>query len=153
MWDYHVICIDKCNRLKKSFVYDYDSTLEFPVSFDEYAKKSLVVLENISKNYERSYRIITAKYYLENFASDRSHMIDKKTNEYIATPPSYSCIQTESIRKDFENKFFFLIFLIYFLESKNNLNEFMNMSLNENESQSHGLVLNEIHFREFFNKF
>jgi len=41
---------------------------------------------------------VAAKYYLENFASDRSHMIDKQTGKYQAEPPKYDCIKCESKR-------------------------------------------------------
>lgn len=41
------------------------------------------------------FRVIPAQYYLETFASDRSHMLVNET-EYLSTPPEYPCIQTDS---------------------------------------------------------
>ena len=43
-----------------------------------------------------------AYYYLENFASDRSHMIDKEKGVYLAQPPKYACIKSKS--KEAQNK-------------------------------------------------
>ena len=45
------------------------------------------------------YKVITAKHFLKNFASDRSHMINNATGEYMANPPKYPCIKCESINK------------------------------------------------------
>ena len=101
VWDYHVIGIHKCQKLKKSFVYDFDTTLEFPVSFEIYGQKALLLLENISKKYERKYRVLSGEYYLQNFSSDRSHMLNKETHKYMAEPPQYPCIQSESKRISF----------------------------------------------------
>lgn len=92
-----------------------DTVLGFPELFASYTKKSLPQLTNIRDIYkrwlfkiaylyslliliwcfsERFYKVIPAKYYLEHFASDRSHMIDTKTGEYFVAPPSYQCIKT-----------------------------------------------------------
>lgn len=43
-----------------------------------------------------------AKYYLKNFSSDRSHMIDEATGLYQAQPPTYKCIKCESNLKKTE---------------------------------------------------
>ena len=45
----------------------------------------------------RFYKVVSARYYLENFASDRSHMIDKNTGEYLQAPPNYPKIETKSM--------------------------------------------------------
>lgn len=124
VWDYHVIAIHKSSM--ESFVYDMDTILEFPTSFKKYYEKALPILKNISKKYHRFYRVVAAKYYLENFASDRSHMIDKQTGKYQAEPPKYDCIKCEN--------------------SNNNLHEFTTM----NESVRHGILMNESQFEKFF---
>ncbi len=50
----------------------------------------------------RNYKVISAEYYLANFASDRSHMINKKTGKYNSEPPTYPCIKTDSkIKKNY----------------------------------------------------
>jgi hypothetical protein len=47
---------------------------------------------------KRAFRVVPAKYYLENFASDRSHMIDAKTGTYLSPPPNYQCIESKGIK-------------------------------------------------------
>ena len=98
IWDYHVIGIHKSSKLKKSFVFDFDATLEFPVSFEIYSQRALCLIENIHKKFVRKYRVVSGKYYVDNFASDRSHMLNKETGEYMSETPTYACIQNESKR-------------------------------------------------------
>jgi len=123
VWDYHVIGIHKSGR--KSFVYDMDTVLEFPTNFETYYKSALKIVRNRSR-YQRFYRVVPAKYYLKNFSSDRSHMIDEATGLYQAQPPTYKCIKCEN--------------------SNNNLHEFTAM----NETVQHGTLMSEEQFEKFF---
>ncbi|RNA36912.1 N-terminal glutamine amidohydrolase [Brachionus plicatilis] len=100
IWDYHVIAIQR--SIDKTNVYDFDTVLNFPESFESYVKKSFPLIVNLNPKYERLYRVIPAKYYVENFASDRSHMIDKNTGKFIAEPPNYGCIRTEMCTNNIE---------------------------------------------------
>jgi protein N-terminal glutamine amidohydrolase len=93
VWDYHVILIEKYKN--KSFVYDFDSLLKFPVPFSDYLNAALPDLPNIKDKYKRFYRVINYKSFLANFASDRSHMI--KDGRYLSEPPSYKCIETKGL--------------------------------------------------------
>ena len=77
-------------------MFDFDATLEFPVSFEIYSQRALCLIENIHKKFARKYRVVSGKYYVDNFASDRSHMLNKKTGEYMSETPTYACIQNES---------------------------------------------------------
>lgn len=47
--------------------------------------------------YKRLYKVISARYFLDNFASDRSHMINQETGDFTASPPKYPCIKNSSI--------------------------------------------------------
>lgn len=125
IWDYHVIALHRSKNLKSSYVYDLDTLLNFPEIFENYYQKALPVLTNIKKEFQRMYRVIPANYYLENFASDRSHMVNFKTGEYNSPPPNYSCIECKT--------------------SRNNINEFINMDKNE-----HGTIMSEKEFQNFF---
>ena len=40
------------------------------------------------------FRVISADYYLNNFASDRSHMLNDENN-YSSPPPNYPCIESK----------------------------------------------------------
>lgn len=126
VWDYHVIAIHKSANNNKSYVYDLDTLLDFPVDFKTYYQKALIVLPGIMKKYERMYRVVPARDYLENFASDRSHMIDKNTGNYIAEPPKYECIKCKN--------------------SDNNLHEYTTM----NQTSQHGILMSESQFENYF---
>ncbi|XP_075996292.1 protein N-terminal glutamine amidohydrolase [Genypterus blacodes] len=92
IWDYHVVLL----RLRQSAdaqVYDLDSLLSFPCSLPQYAAEALRSDRSIKRTFHRKLRIIQAKSFLQNFASDRSHM---KTAEgtWTVPPPAYPPIQT-----------------------------------------------------------
>ncbi|CAF0810619.1 unnamed protein product [Brachionus calyciflorus] len=133
VWDYHVIAIHKDMSLLKSNVYDFDTILNFPEPFESYAKNSFPYMPHLPKEFDRLYRVIPAKYYISNFASDRSHMINKQTGEYQAEPPIYECIKS--------------------LHSSNNIQEFIEMDLedatNTLETQ-HGVIMRQNNFFNFF---
>lgn len=80
-------------------------------------------------------------------------MLNKETNEYMSEPPKYPCIQSESKCIELFKivEFVWLIFKIIKKkkDSKNNINEFISMNTNS----SHGVVLGETEFRNFFRKF
>lgn len=53
--DYHVIVV--CgNRANGYLVLDFDSTLSFPVSFEEYAQKAIRTEEMLNERYKRSWK-------------------------------------------------------------------------------------------------
>jgi hypothetical protein len=51
--DYHVILIHKNATTFKSYVYDLDTTLNFPEIFEVYLSKALVELPNIMRKFRR----------------------------------------------------------------------------------------------------
>ena len=126
IWDYHVIFIHKIG--KDSYVYDFDSILDFPLKFNEYFEKALKF--EIKGKKQTYYRICEYDGFLSEFASDRSHMLVDKVKEiYLSLPPDYPCI-------------------------KNELGELMNLpkylDLNEKDKK-YGLILDENLFYKFFN--
>ncbi|CAF3557978.1 unnamed protein product [Rotaria socialis] len=105
IWDYHVILIDKSSS--STAIYDFDSTLSFPVSATDYVQQAIRDETNIAHRYHRLFRVISAQEYLDTFASDRSHMLKEDKITYMASPPSYPAISNE--------------------KSLNNINEFIDM--------------------------
>jgi hypothetical protein len=96
IWDYHVILH------YPGKIYDFDSTLSFPCDVTEYIEKTLhpeVALKAEFQRLElcdggadgRMYRLVPAEMFLENFASDRSHMLSD--GEWRAPIPSWPAIQ------------------------------------------------------------
>lgn len=105
--DYHVFFIHQLqNKEKKediiSKVYDLDTVLAFPEDFENYFDKSF----NFEKKHGKKqievlikdifFRVIEANLFVENFASDRSHMVTgvkkegkKFVKAYSAPPPDY----------------------------------------------------------------
>lgn len=95
-----------------SLVYDMDTVLGFPCDFGEYISNSLLTTlsirdmikgseeeaELIAREYldmldQVRFRVVSSQQFYNNFSSDRSHMINKETNEWMMPPPSYSCIK------------------------------------------------------------
>ncbi|KAI0035960.1 N-terminal glutamine amidase-domain-containing protein, partial [Vararia minispora EC-137] len=86
VWDYHVLFIlrpktgetpevlarDGTTVGVRSWVYDVDSTLPVPCPADVYFPDTF---RPCAERYESLFRVIAAREYLDNFASDRSHML------------------------------------------------------------------------------
>ena len=110
-WDYHVIVIRRRtaelsndtkegasnNNNNRTEVLDIDTWLQpYPCQLEEYLYGSFPHVmdgtNNTDKQYHPSFRVVPAKQYLKYFYSDRSHMIDTKTGNWLATPPEYQPI-------------------------------------------------------------
>lgn len=79
VWDYHVVLlriyVDGVSpNGSKALIYDFDSTLQFPVDASHYIISSLRPQIRLSKEFEQHCRIVPAQIFLDHFASDRSHM-------------------------------------------------------------------------------
>lgn len=122
-WDYHVIIVHTSSA--GSMVYDMDTMLPFPVSFEDYATKAIGSDEFLYEQFYRFFRVIPAGLFLETLASDRSHM--KKDGEWMAAPPDTPCI----VAKD---------------GTTNNLDSFISMK----KDTGYGEVLN---LKDFTSKF
>ncbi|CAD5116664.1 unnamed protein product [Dimorphilus gyrociliatus] len=91
IWDYHVLVVILFGN--EYYVYDLDSLLDFPSTLKEYFEKAIGSEKSIKADYRRKFRVISAKCYLEHFASDRTHML-KEDGTYFSPPPKYPCIST-----------------------------------------------------------
>ena len=87
-WDYHVVLFAR-DPGQSIMVYDVDSTLSYPCPLDEYLEQSFP--SNVFRRYQPQFRMINAQTYLEDFSSDRRHMI--KDGEWQQPPPPYPCIE------------------------------------------------------------
>lgn len=87
VWDYHVVLL-LLPRLagSGSWIYDFDTTLPIPCSSQEYLDESF--LPFISEQYTSLFRIIPGRVFIDNFASDRSHML-LGNGEHSSPPPDY----------------------------------------------------------------
>ena len=144
LWDYHVILIKSApsdressqsttdtvrEHESESLVYDLDTSLPFPVSFNQYAKEVLrpeLILHLRSAGLpERLFRVISADTFLEEFSSDRSHM-RKEDGTWFAPPPLYPPIKSQ--------------------KNSNNIQEFISMK----NSSAPGIVMTELEFLHRF---
>ena len=76
-------------------VFDLDTRLAFPCPFDEYAARTLRWGDAArpALKFKRLFRVVPAADYLRGFSSDRRHMRDAETGEWLAPPPPYPPIQ------------------------------------------------------------
>ena len=108
IWDYHVILFDPIQKM----IYDLDSTLKmttekklkisvdkenptFPTPAKIYFNAVFRDYLDFQEEYVQKIHVIDSSFYLNDFASDRSHMIDSKTGKFMAEPPDYECIVNE----------------------------------------------------------
>jgi len=68
VWDYHVV-LQVGER-----IYDFDTTLPFPVNVRDYFLNSFPEQSSLSEPFRAWVRCIPAQTFLERFYSDRSHM-------------------------------------------------------------------------------
>ncbi|XP_034016582.1 protein N-terminal glutamine amidohydrolase [Thalassophryne amazonica] len=101
IWDYHVILLHVSHELE-TLVYDLDSVLMFPCSLQLYADQALRSDRGIKPAYHRKLRVIPADVFLQNFASDRSHMKDS-SGAWQMPPPPYSPIQTAESKMNLDD--------------------------------------------------
>ncbi|KAJ3149011.1 hypothetical protein HDU89_004012 [Geranomyces variabilis] len=92
MWDYHVFVINVAPAGQTAMVYDFDSLLPFPCVFDSYVAKSFP-----PSQLPRLFRVVEARQFLRDFASDRRHMrstTESGETKWSAAPPTYPPIQS-----------------------------------------------------------
>ena len=131
IWDYHVIFLHKIENFLEvsSFIYDFDSILEFPTNFEKYYKNALNF--EMKGKLESFYRVSECEQFMKEFASDRSHMlVDKQKGIYQSPPPKYPCILNE--RKEIMN-----------------LDKYLDLHIKQ---ENYGIVLNNIEFCSFCNE-
>eukprot|EP00897_Mesotaenium_endlicherianum_P010721 jgi/Mesen1/9678/ME000680S09087 len=110
LWDYHVICIQFNSGPEKStLVWDLDATIDFPARLDEYCAHVLyngqMAAWRLSPQYMRMMRVVRAPLFLCHFASDRSHMRDAATGQWLQPSPPHDCIEYISMPKRSSEQF------------------------------------------------
>ncbi|KAH9283057.1 Protein N-terminal glutamine amidohydrolase [Echinococcus granulosus] len=74
------------------WVYDLDTTLEFPCEVTRYWSKAIRPNSVFGQDFERYFRVVDGSMYLRHFASNRSHM--HNVDGWLAPPPTYGAIST-----------------------------------------------------------
>ncbi|VVC37155.1 Protein N-terminal glutamine amidohydrolase, alpha beta roll [Cinara cedri] len=97
-WDYHAFMITE--HQDQTMVFDFDTTLPFPVSFSQYCKEAL---RNDLKEIQtwRFFRVVEANTYLTEFSSDRGHMLEG--DHWLAEPPNYPPILNKKKEHNLES--------------------------------------------------
>ncbi|KAF9264747.1 hypothetical protein L218DRAFT_201057 [Marasmius fiardii PR-910] len=103
IWDYHVILVLRSNLLIEdhstrpvtSWVYDFDSRLGAPLTWTEYSLQTFP--PELPMEFQSTFRIVSGEQFVDDFASDRSHMQLTSQAEgaelvYHSTPPAHPCI-------------------------------------------------------------
>ncbi|KAJ3987102.1 N-terminal glutamine amidase-domain-containing protein [Lentinula detonsa] len=77
IWDYHVVAVLRPRKFSSnlhSWVYDLDTRLDLPVNW------------NINDHENSLFRVVSARVYLDRFASDRSHMLAENPPGTLPNP-------------------------------------------------------------------
>jgi protein N-terminal glutamine amidohydrolase len=86
VWDYHVILQAVMNE--ELYVFDFETRLGFPCQAEWYFRKTLPEVLVLLRDLRPSVRIIPAATYLEQFCSDRSHMLGEvEPEDFPSWPP------------------------------------------------------------------
>ncbi|MDH5484213.1 MAG: protein N-terminal glutamine amidohydrolase [Gammaproteobacteria bacterium] len=85
IWDYHVILKAQINN--KDYIFDFDSTLDFPSPLGEYMQKSFPGDAPVSDEFRAVVRVIPAADYVRCFYSDREHMRGVLDDELFPDTP------------------------------------------------------------------
>lgn len=93
IWDYHVIL--ELHADNNDWIYDFDSRLPFPSNKQSYFQQTLINKDKLQKNYRVYCRRIPLSGYLNNFNSDRKHMLNQNGQPRVKMP-DYPPILTES---------------------------------------------------------
>lgn len=88
-WDYHVVLM--VLEGDAWFIYDFDSSLKFPVSLKNYLNLTFRSDVGNSEN-KPLFKIYSSDTFTNTFSSDRSHMKDALGN-WIFSPPVWSKIE------------------------------------------------------------
>ncbi|KAJ7738529.1 N-terminal glutamine amidase-domain-containing protein [Mycena maculata] len=72
IWDYHVVLLLRSGD-HQYWIYDFDTRLPFPCLLKDYLQHTF---QDVPSAYRSLFRIVPGTTYIENFASDRSHMVN-----------------------------------------------------------------------------
>lgn len=73
VWDYHVVLLAKGNQMYQ--IVDFDTRLSFASALHDYIGNTLIEPEHLPEHLHTHIRKIPASAYLNQFYSDRSHML------------------------------------------------------------------------------
>lgn len=96
LWDYHVVL--HAEEENGDLIYDYDTTLPFPVESRRYFAETFPDFIAIPPPLRARIRRIPAAAYLHRFHSDRSHMVGKIPAERFPEWPAITPEHGEVIR-------------------------------------------------------
>ena len=82
-WDYHVVAVDGERR-----VWDPDSRLPLPSPGIDWIDATFALADRLPAIYAPRFRVVPGKTFRTGFASDRSHMRDRR-GRYQRTPPPW----------------------------------------------------------------
>ena len=91
LWDYHVVLLA---RRPEWVVYDLDTQLPFPINADTYLAHTFRGEGVIPPAYEPRFVLFEGADYVNTFASDRSHMLDKD-GQWLAPPPKWPPVHAD----------------------------------------------------------
>ncbi|KAJ3906422.1 N-terminal glutamine amidase-domain-containing protein [Lentinula edodes] len=99
IWDYHVVAVLRPRNIStsiQSWVYDFDTRLGIPVTFDTYYVQTFSA--NVLDELQSYFRVVSANVFLDRFASDRSHMLAPTSGTlevpiYLEPVPPYPSIR------------------------------------------------------------
>jgi len=90
VWDYHVVLLLTSRgreKIDQSWIYDFDTILPMPCPAQDYLEQ--VFVTGIDEQYASLFRIVPGNVFVDNFASDRTHMLREGTSEFVSPPPNY----------------------------------------------------------------
>jgi protein N-terminal glutamine amidohydrolase len=95
-WDYHVVLLvlEQGNWM----VYDFDSTLGFPVDLGTYLQQTFGEITSLNAENRPFFKIFSGYIFTDTFYSDRSHMKDGEGN-WIFMPPSWPIVEHGNTQK------------------------------------------------------
>lgn len=94
VWDYHVIVLARPPE-GRWHIWDLDTRFGFPLLAANYLFQTFYGSENWPEEYRPMFRVTPVNLFVENFGSDRSHMLDEH-GEYRQQPPPWPTIQNTS---------------------------------------------------------
>ncbi|KAF9069823.1 N-terminal glutamine amidase-domain-containing protein [Rhodocollybia butyracea] len=86
VWDYHAIAVLRPRKQpssEHSWVYDFDTQLEIPATWDSYFDRTF---STVPDTYQSIFRVVPAATLLDHFASDRSHMLNTTGSDAVPDP-------------------------------------------------------------------
>ncbi|KIY51006.1 hypothetical protein FISHEDRAFT_37900, partial [Fistulina hepatica ATCC 64428] len=117
IWDYHVIAIvhqpqaRTCNYtgdIFNTWAYDFDSQIDMPCRLQDYLAQTFSA--DIPQDYQSLFRVIPGQVFLDEFATDRSHMVDSESRGdpvgYRMPPPPFPApVGRRAVEKGISNNF------------------------------------------------